>query len=266
MNKAFKLFPILMSAPFLMANSPMPVPVRKNYNDIEATIHYQGIDDYDRYDKYAYLVTITNTGKEYVAPYSILQFHHQNYENYYYFSLENHDQLFMNETIAPGQTKTYLSHSSTQIDTSKEYVFEMECFNNPEEKMTFSNSEIKKYRNQPLTYILKTNVSNVGDYYYCLFLDITYQDKPYTFCIDSFTKGTRTFTTYKELELDKITINGIHAYRSSNNTYKGGFYIDTSTILEFITIAAFILSVGAAIAIPTSITAARRRKNKQEVH
>ena len=266
MNKAFKLLPIFMSAPLLMANSPMPAPVRKTYTDIEATIQYQGIDDYDRYDKYAYLVEVNNTGKEYIAPYSALQFHDKDYDHYFSFYLESQDQLFMSETIAPGQTKTFLSHTSTQIDTSKEYGFEMEYFSNPEEKMTFSNSEIKKYRNQPLTYILKTNVSNMGDYYYCLFLDITYQDKPYTFCIDSFTKDTRTFTTYKELELDKITINGIHAYRSSNNTYKGGFYIDTSTILEFITIAAFILSVGAAIAIPTSITAARRRKNKQEVH
>ena len=206
MKKVIKVLPILLATPLMMANSPAPAPISENYTNLNMSLTYQGIDDKDgRYDKYAYLINITNNGDQYVAPYYTIYFYEEGARyNSHWLAIDNYQQVFSYESIAPGQTATFIGHTSETIDTSKEFVCQMEYFL-IEEKMNFSNYEIKKYRNQKNTYILKTDVAKPSSYYCCVFVDVTYKGEPHTLCIQNFTRNDRTFTTNEELDLDQLT-------------------------------------------------------------
>ena len=111
------------------------------------------------------------------------------------------------------------------------------------------------------TYVLNGDFGDLSHYYYEGIVDLTYEGKEYSIHIDL--DRTKKFTTSKALDLTKLTINKVSAYRSSYNRYNGGKILEIIGIVFLVCIAIDIFIIPPSIIIPVSIVKYRRRKRKQ---
>ena len=246
---------LLLITPFLMANSPAPMPTEIDYDEI--SVHCELLD-HAADGEWTYQMTITNNGELYARLNSYNYFK----LNGQYASVWVNEQslLFDQEVLPPGQTKTIKVFSYDELDlhpdTDRWSVYASDLV---DLDVTFENPIITKL--DPTRYQLEMDIKGRGDYYYSAILDMTYQGERHAVEVDIDVYPPYTFYTLdKELNLNELSIDKITAFRSSYQTYRNKM----TTVFIFIPILALLalLLLGAAgIIIPLCVRAHRRKKN-----
>ena len=255
--KHFKtLFSVMMTMPLLMANSPAPFPNYEKYSSLEVQVQ-KVVDLVD--DTYRFQLDIKNVGENYAfLPYKQIECASKNKGSYYFEAYRQ--SLFDNEAIAPGKTKVFFVETFAELDKLEEpTTWYLSAYSLPDTNVTFSNYSVKKINKKE--YQLSYKADGLGDYYYAYIIDATYKEKEYSFVLDQY--GSSRFYTTEELDLDKLTISGMHAYRTSYNTYKGGYAVDMKDVAPIVVIVAVSLVVALALGITIPCVVVYRKKRKQ---
>ena len=252
---------LLLMCPMMMANSPVPERTKSVYEDYDIQIEYKGVDDDRESKKHVYEATVNNYGDLYLDEENDLTFVDQSH-NQIYVDLEGANKYFPHQAIAPHSSKTFRFYYSNRIDASEHLYYQSYCYSSPASEIEFSNSEIKKYREGEFTYVLKTDVKNMGkDDDLIVFVHATYKDEDLIFYIP-FRYKERTFELSNALDLDDLKVNKVVAYWN-NRSYNGcNDAIETLQIIGIVMIAC----IAASIIIPISITTSvrNRRRNRQK--
>ena len=246
-----------------MANSPRPYATEKEYDDIETNITL--LSDTNGY--YRYQLDVKNSGDVHLFTYSNgnasfkVIFEEGHIINPYYPDLV--DRLFESQTLAPGQSGSYIITETTPLDLEKVKRVAATGFEFKDEGVTYSNIAVEKADEGDKTYKITGKFSKFGDYYYAGVADVKYDGKDYSF---AFSKDYKAFKTKEEIDLDKLTIEKITFYRSSYNTYKGGYFLygillaaqyAPYIMLGFLVAA---LIIPPAIIIPIKVSKAKKRR------
>ena len=246
---------LLLVTPFLMANSPAPMPTEVEYSDISVSCE---LLDHVVDGEWTYQMTITNNGELYARLNSYNYFR----LNGYYASVWIDDQslLFDQEVLPPGQTKTVKAVSYYELDLHPESdEWSVYASDVVDTDVTFENPIIAK--KDPTRYELTVDIKGRGDYYYSAILDLTYQGERYAVEVDIDVYPPYTFYTLdKELNLDELTINKITAFRSSYQTYRNKMTI-VFIFIPILVLLGLLLLGAAGIIIPLCVRAHRRKKN-----
>ena len=254
MKKGLKVFPLLMMLPMMMANSPAPKPVTRDYQDVDIYVNYVGVDENIKgKNNVCYEVEIKNAGKGYIAPFTYAYF--KSSDGGATLNLEQTNQIFTNQTIAPGKAEKYHTYVPQSFDFAKRYDVTFQAYTYPMEDVDFSGAVIKEDYKKSNQYVLKVDNDKVSSVNTALFIDVTYDGVDMCFYM-FFNANNRTFTTNEKLDLDKLKINKITAYEErASTTYNSawGTFLWVLLILFF----AIILS---AILTPIIITSVRRSR------
>ena len=251
------LLPIIMMAPLLMANSPAPFPNYEEYSSVE--VQAQKLADLaDNTSRFQ--LDIKNVGENYAfLPYKQIECASKKNGSYYFEAYRQ--SLFDNEAIAPGKTQVYFVETFVELDKLEEpTTWYLSAYSLQDTNVTFSNFNVTKIDKKQ--YQLSYKADGLGDYYYAYIIDATYKEKEYSFVLDFY--GSSYFYTAEELDLDKLTISGIHAYRTSYNTYKGGYAVNKKEIIPVVVIVAVSLVVALALGITIPCVVVYRKKRKQQ--
>ena len=250
------LLSLMCVAPLLMANSPAPYPTRETYKDIDVTITKVEdlVDNTTRYQ-----LEIENTGKLYgIIDYNYIDL---SYGDTGSTSLYIHRQsLFNDELLAPGQSKVYLTETPFKLDKIESPKWSISTYAYPDENVTFSNFVVTESKSTG--YYITYDVKNLGDYYYTYIVDITYDGADYSFEVSD---SSNYFYSVQKLDLSKLQVKSMHAFRSSYNTYKGGgYYYQTPEAPLFIVLIAtgLVILLAAAITIPC-VVAYKKKQARQ---
>ena len=252
-----KMLPLFLFVPLLMANSPAPMPTTRDYEDF--TVNCTLLSESE--NNYRYQLEITNNGEEYISV-----FYHYgirlNDRGIYYENIEG--KLFDSEMIIPHQTKTYVAQTYEPLNLDGEQHWSTEIYDMKDENVTFANYLLIKTSNNK--YSLKSDIEGEGDYYYAGIIEVTYDGVDYAFEVD-LDRGDPYVFTNEELDLTKLTINKITAYRSSYNTYKGNFggFVKALAIgIGIIALIAFgvVSLIVLAIVLIITLIDKHRKKNK----
>ena len=255
-NRA-KLLSLLLFTPLLMANSPAPMPTTRNYEDFSVNCTLLSESE----NNYRYQLEITNNGEEYISVFYHYGFRLNNRSVYY---SEAEGKLFDSEMIIPHQTKTYIIQTYDPLNLDGEQRWSTEIYDMKDENVTFANYSLVKTSNNK--YSLKSDIEGEGDYYYAGIIEVTYDGVDYAFEVD-LDRGDPYVFTNEELDLTKLTINKITAYRSSYNTYKaniGGFVKALAIGIGIIALIAFgvVSLIVFAIVLTITLIDKHRQKNK----
>ena len=214
MRKTKNLALLLPVLPFLMATAALPSPTAsiEKYKDISISGTYLGTTSRIDPIEYQYELDVENIGSEN----AILSFIYEYGTIYLDFSGYNNSHLFSEQMLAPGgheKIKVKTDKSATIDDWSK-YGIYLFCYSNVDEDVTFKDLSFKKtkYDNGYYFYTLEGTINNLSDFYYDLVFDVTYKDEAYSF---SYNLHYNVMTVREELELDKLEITSVKAYRSS---------------------------------------------------
>ena len=248
-TKNYKLLPILLFAPLLMANSPAPMPTITNYDGID--VSYTFIERGE--DSLIYDMTITNKGSSFALVSKFLSINPSRYYGYI------KGDVFRNECLAPHQTKTFkfLSYDPIEDFIQDDTTWSTYCYDTLDENISWSNPVIKQ---NTAYYTLKADFKNLGDYYYSAIVELLYEDEIYY--IDApYNNNKKYLCLYMEKDIDHndIEVRNITFYRSSYKT-RGGRIIATGIYIFFGLILLGILLIPPAIIIPVSIVSYKRKK------
>lgn len=256
-SKVLKMMSLALVVPLLMSNSPVPRPNFKDYSDLSVVATYLGLDENDYYK---YNLDITNTGEEY----ALIDYYGRevNGQIFYLVGEINPEGVFYDQTIAPAETKSFIVLTSGPRELSPTDVWTLGAFEIKDETATFSNFSVSKYNNrdEKIRYEIKYKAT-LGDYYYGGIIHLKYNGVSYH--LYSYLNNDSTIIDAKEeLDLTKLTIEGIDGYRSSYETYKGGQVLMWIIYGFFILVGAAVLLIPPAIIIPVSIVKYKRRQRK----
>ncbi len=237
--------------PLLMSNSPLPYPTYEKYSSFESNL-VSVIGN-------AYTFNIINEGNSK----ALLFTGNLNSLNNEYINYEKIEGLlFDNEMFLPNEEKTitiHLENPSYYNITETGNKFVGSIFTVLDENIQPKNFSVSRVNDN--TYLLNGDFGDLSHYYYEGVVDLTYEGKEYSIHIDL--DGKRQFKTSKELDLSKLTINKVSAYRSNYNRYEGGKILKIIGIVFLVCIAIDIFIIPPSIIIPVSIVKYRRRKRKQ---
>lgn len=241
------LLPLLLSVPFLMANSPAPYPDKEKYNQVETTCSFL----YEKEGKYFYQVSHYNKGELYAS------FNSNNYSN-----SRIDTPLFEDWLLAPNKTESYIISLNGEINTK--YIasrYEAMAYTTLDENATFTQINIVKEGND---YLLKAEINGLGDSYNDAVLEIEYEGVDYAFSVSLNGKRNVRVSEDKNLDTSKIVIRNAKVYRSLYATYKGGKIITGIIYVFLIAIGlTLVLGIAAAIVIPLAIRSKRRKRIQQ---
>ena len=206
-SNRIKWAPLLLGLPLLMASKTLPAkePKKEYYRDItvEATF-IREINPIQR--EYEYELKITNVGDEYAFNY-VMQEYGKN-GTLYCTTLSNDEQIFNSLMIKPGSYVLDRIKTYEIVNDFSFYTFVTEKLSIPDENIVFRDNYLEKVSD--LCYELKGTIKNRTNHYYGYVLDITYLDQDYSVFINP-ENGLRTKV---DLDLDKLTIKGIKAFKS----------------------------------------------------
>ena len=249
---AFRYLPLLMMSPLLMANSPAPLPAKTLYSDIEVVCEYKGVIDtgHSVYD-----VTVKNTGDGFALVNNSLY----SENNGEHLSMKLSSSLFKNEIVGPGGCKQFTFATKKTGDfTNPTNVWQTETYAQKDESASFTNFEVSKISERD--YRIDFNSKKLGDYYYSVVVEYEYDGQTY-YTDNSFSKNGKSlsFYTQTDLDLDKLEVKNITAYRSNYKTYKGG--IAALGFIIFISILLGLLIIPPAIIVPIMILTTRGKED-----
>ena len=211
-HKAKFALSLLFITPLLMSNSPAPYPSTDRYEELDVT--YTLLDRVDIGDGalgYRYQLDALNTGELYANTRS---WNIKIKEGY--LSMNPEGLLFDDEAIIPKESKTYYVTLSIELEPEDD-TWITNAFSVVDEDVTFANYSIERVQDKK--YKLKADISGLGDYYYCALVEVTYNEERYAFSV--YLNNTDSLiSTFEELELDKLSIDKITAFRSSYQKYK----------------------------------------------
>ena len=256
----------LLALPLLMANSPMPYPHYQEYDDIEVNVTELSTSG-EKGHRYSF--EVENTGNRHLYTQggnTFFSFAGIDRDNYLVnaFSGQMTDKLFRTQTVKPGQTTTFIVDNEEALDLEKTVRFKTHSFEIVDEGITYSEPIVEKDKENDNTYKIKTKFSKLGDYYYAIAVDVKYDGEDYSFVITD----SKMFKVEKEIDLSKLSIENMTFYRSSYNTYKGGYVlygiVKAAEWAPYILLGLFVLAliVPPAIIIPIKVSKAKRRRKK----
>ena len=248
--KNFKLLPILVFAPLLMANSPAPMPTIANYDDID--VSYTFIERGE--DSLIYDMTITNKGSSFALVSDSLKTVNP---SRYYGYIKN--DVFRDECLAPQQTKTFkfLSYDPIEDFIQDDTTWSTYCYDTLDENISWSNPVIEQ---NTAYYTIKADFKNFGDYYYSAIVELLYEDEIYY--IDAPCNNKKYLCLYMEKDINPndIEVRNITFFRRSYKTSKWGKIVAIGSSIFFVLILLGILLIPPAIIIPVSIVSYKRKK------
>lgn len=255
MNK--KIFvPLLLLTPLLVANSPAPSPTEKDYDNIAVTTTFLSQDEYNNYH---YRLKVENIGEEYAG-----MFHYGGFRfaNTTVYPLDESDFLFDNEMISPHKSKVLEVYSTSQLDLDNDkFKWVTWAFDNPDADVTFSDNPTIKLLDDK-RYEMEVDIKNMGDYYYAVVAEVDYDGVNYAFY---FSSDSKIFRTNQDLDLSRITITKLSAYRSSYNRYHflGVNWELVLQVIFWVLLGTIVFHgiVAMAVFIPLSIRKKRRQNN-----
>ncbi len=222
MNKRLALTGLLMVAPFLMANSPAPFAQTDTYDEVSIS-NISQTGNTISFD-------LTNNGDKYICSgdtmtpiYGTLLFSNSRTR----CQCTPIDLLFENQTLAPGATARYYTDLSFNLNADYITGFETYALNIIDENVTYSNPTFTKTGDK--VYTFAAEIAGKGDYYYTTVIDVTYDGKDYSFGISDWRNNSNEIETMIELDLSIFEIKDVKFFRSSYNTYKGGYDVGPSS-------------------------------------
>ena len=213
MRKTKNLALLLPILPFLMATAALPSPTAsiEKYGDISINGTYLGPDSEFDPKMYQYELDIENIGSDYALP----SFTHEYSKIYLYLNGYSDSYLFSNHLVAPGEHVKFKvkTDKSDNIDDWSKFDIALYSYSIIDEDVSFQNLffEKTKYGNG-YYYVLKGKIEHLSNYYYDLVFDVVYKNEKYSF---SYNLYQNRMSVSEELELDKLEIKSVKAYRSS---------------------------------------------------
>lgn len=256
MFKTFKALPILLTAPLLMANSAMPEPVTKEYQDLDVSINFvKKVTNEYHYETFEYEVDVDNVGQEYTMMTNLYCFSKDDDDTKpstnLWFSTEG--QVFMDQALAPGHKGKYIAHSDRTLKFDDSYIYQSEYYYIPLD-VTINKPQIVKYKEEN-TYVLKLGAGSTSGLSCGLFVDVEYKGEDQCFFM-RFVDNDHTFRTYRPLDLKQLTIKDVHAYKIHYIDTKS-FEFNTFTIV--LTAIIFLLIAG-AILVPVFVVSHKKKR------
>ena len=235
-----------------MGNSPAPFPTEEEYSDIEVTCTYVG--EVER--GYQYQVVMNNNGDSYASFVDLRQ------NGYRIYKSQIDGLLSSNEFLSPSNSKTYSFVSDSKLTLKNEDVWSTTTFSIKDENVTFANSSIQKDGEKALK--LQSDISGLEDHYYSAIVDFDYEGNNYA--LEFHLKSSQTVYVNEDLDVSKITINKITAYRSSYHVYKVNW---KNALLIFIPIiivgvSLFLIIPAITVAIVVIVNNYKRKKRERE--
>ena len=252
------IIPLVLAVPFLMANSPRPAATTTNYEDFKVTTSYIGEIDIGEQRIFQYGINIENTGNSYLLMDDYLAYNNS--------GLSVKPYLFNSEVVAPGQIEDFIheSYGKMEFDDANDKWWGSTYYTK-DENVTFSNISvvIDDRSNLINSYQIKADIANRGDYYYEAIVELIYDGDTY-YIRSHISNNEMYFTTVDDIDLNKLTIKSMTAYRSSYETYKGGKVLAWIIYGFFGLIGLGILLIPPAIIIPVSIVKHKRRQRANQ--
>ena len=158
---------------------------------------------------------MTNTGVKYADISNITT-----EDTSYVVNVEEH--IFGREFIAPGKEKEVFIKTNKELNLEIEMDYETTCLMEDDPNVTFENPSIEKWESEssnPNTYAFKSKLIGIGDYNYWTILDVIYKDEEISFVVQTTSNSTHLFSTNEPLELDKLSIQKMTAYKGRKFSY-----------------------------------------------
>ena len=249
-NKKRFLLPLLFVTPLLMGNSPAPFPTDEEYGNIDVTCSF--IKEVEK--GYQYQIIMNNNGDSYAS----LSDLRQNGRHIYQSQVDG--LLSLSEYLSPSNSKTYTIVTDYQLNIQDEDVWSTTTFAIKDEGVTFKNSSIVKSGDLGLK--LKSDISGLEDHYYSAIVDFDYEGTNYA--LEFHLKSSQTVYINEDIDVSKITINKITAFRSSYHTYKVNWKNALIVLIPIIAICVFLFLVVPAITVAIVVVANQNKKKKRE--
>ena len=257
MKNRLTLLPLLMVMPMMMAAKAQE-PMTKSYYDADLYVNYVGVDkDRPSSQNVCYEIEVKNIGENHIAPFYNVPFIADSTKRVYYLDLEQTNQVFQNQAIAPGQSEKYRTYVDSSFSFAQRFDATFTCYSHPLPEVDFSGAEIKEDYKVNNQYVLKVDNSKIPEYNLALFVDVTYRGESKSFYM-YFNAANRTFATNEKLDLKELSIKKISAYKEVNKN-TGNSCNNTSTTL-WILLGIFLTLILSAILTPVIITSVRRRR------
>ena len=264
----FRLLPIFLSFPFLMANAPAPQVFSETYKDFNLSfISEEKISD----NEYRQHFTLENTGKGYISRIYIDDLYSASYYGSHMDYESKPYRPFTSGVYEPGYNNEIVLTSTSKMPDFRKVTAKAEGFS------TFVN-DLPVQGTKEITMI--SGGSSDSYYYYKIDLDLKLPDTHYnygailkldykdTVCYIEVSEGRGyRFETTEELELDKLTVLDVIGIKSEPYlTHQLGCGGDFSGILAIVitvfVVFAILLSFGIFAAIFFPAMARRRRRRR----
>lgn len=246
-----------MLMPAMMASKTQE-PVTRSYYDADLYVNYVGVDK-DRKDSnnVCYEIEVKNVGSSHIAPFTTVPFLADSTKRTYYLELEQTNQIFKDQAIAPGKAEKYYTYVDSSFSFAQRFDATFACYSHPFYDVDFSGAEIKNDYKHAKQYVLKVDNDKIPEYNLALFIDVTYKGEDKSFYM-YFNSTNRTFKTNDELDLNELTIKKITAYKEQEKS-TGNSCASTNTTL-WILLCVFFTLILSAILTPVIITSARKSR------
>lgn len=256
MKNRLTLFPLLMLMPFAMATK-VQEPLTKSYYDADLYVNYVGVDkDRPSAQNVCYEIEVKNIGENHIAPFYNVPFIADSTKRVYYLDLEQTNQVFKNQAIAPGQSEKFHTYVDSSFSFAQRFDATFTCYSHPLPEIDFSGAEIKEDYKEKNQYVLKVDNNKIPNENLALFIDVTYKGEGKSFYM-YFNGSNRTFATNEKLDLKELTINKISAYREVN---KGSNNNNSTSTMLWILLGIFLALILSAILVPVILTAVKKRR------
>ena len=219
MKKIKRLALLIPFLPLLLATKALPNPAasREEYSDIAITGTYVGTTGQIDPKVYQYELDIENIGNET----ALLSYNYDYGSIDLRFDVETNTRLFSNAMLAPGK------HEKIKVNTTKSaditdwssYGITLYTYSILDEDVSFENLSFKNanYAHGFYFYTLEGKIKNLSNYYYDLVFEVVYKGESYSF---SYNLHQNSMSFKEELEMDKLEITSVKAYRSSYEQVK----------------------------------------------
>ena len=242
--------------PFTMATKAQE-PLTKSYYDADLYVNYVGVDK-DRLgpQNVCYEIEVKNIGESHIAPFYDVPFIADSTKRVYYLDLEQTDQVFKNQAIAPCQSERFHTYVDSEFSFAQRFDATFTTYSHPLPDVDFSGAEIKEDYKENNQYVLKVDNNKIPNENLALFIDVTYKGEGKSFYM-YFNGSNRTFATNEKLDLKELTINKISAYREVN---KGSNNTNNTSTMLWILLGIFLALILSAILVPVILAAVKKRR------
>ena len=265
------VFPFLTAFSYTAALEEI-VPSKAYYGDVEITSEYLGFSDNCQQHK----VTIKNTGSKY----ALLPDYVHGMQNGHSIYASPQWELFYDEVIPAGETKSYVYLTQTEDSFDIETLtWDFYTYDLLAEEVTVSDCFFEASGNNYC--LLKGSISGIGEYVYNAIIDVTYDEVHYAFDrkimksgeSEETSRSIASFSAAKEFDSTKLTLNSVTVYRSSepdhdpdNGFWWFGLFIVVADLLPYIIvgIGGVISAIVLIIGIIVYLHERKKRKNTQE--